>query len=133
MKYKFYQYVNASNAIKKMMGMDFDFKDSYNLYRLAKQFDSVVQFGAERERELLEKYNGTITNDGYINFTHGEGDESKRAGDENKAAFQKALAELNDTLIDEDITPVCLSIETMTGKPISPNDIMAIDGFVLFK
>lgn len=133
MKYKFYQYVNASNAIKKMMGMDFDFKDSYNLYRLAKQFDTVVQFGAERERELVAKYNGTITNDGYISFAHGEDDESRRVGDESKAAFQKELAELNDTVIDEDIVPVCMSVEAMAGKPISPNDIMAIDGFVLFK
>jgi len=47
--------------------------------------------------------------------------------------FAAEIEELNETEIDESFTPVTLKYDAFGDQKISPKELMAIDGFIIFE
>lgn len=73
------------------MGIDLDAKTAYAIYGLFKKIEHVVQFGAKRERDTIDKHDGVLRDDGVIEFVHGDDEESKEIGTRNMQAFTKDI------------------------------------------
>ena len=132
MKYK--KFIQAYNVLQKLSNMDFNVKDAFSIYNLQKSLEPVTKFGAERDRALIEKYKGVVGQDVSIKFWESDEDEEeKRIGTENMTAFIEEICELNDMEMDQEITPITLSYDSLGDQKISPNDIMCLDGFVHFE
>lgn len=130
---KYNQFVKAFPAIKKLSEMSFRAKDAFNIYTLMKEVDPILQFGIEREKQLVKQYNGVPLGDGKIQFVHGEDEEAVKTGMENMQKFADAADELSEMEITDTIHPVTLSYDAMGDQAITPKDIMALDGFVIFE
>ena len=131
MQYK--NYVKAFPVLKKLSEMSFKARDAYSIYTLMKEVEPTLQFGIEREKALIQKYNGTMIDNGSVQFVHGDDEESVQLGTENMLKFKVELDELNEMEITETIHPIVMSYDAMGDQTITPSDIMALDGFVSFK
>lgn len=89
-------------------------KNAFALFRLKQQLKEVVEFQAEEEMKLVEKYNGQITENGQIIIDH-----------ESRPKFIKEREELGS--MECDIQPVEIG-----EIDITLDEIEALNGFVKF-
>ena len=96
-------------------------KAAFGLFRLKKDLKEVIDFQAEEEMKLIEKYGGTIMEGGIVTIE----DEEKRL------AFLKEKEELGEMDIDQEINPVTIGTDSITD--INIWEIEALEGFVNFE
>lgn len=96
-------------------------KTALALFRLKGRLKELVDFQAEEEIKLAEKYGGKILDNGTIKFE----DDDQRQGflDE-----KNALGEMD---IEPEIEPARVQIDTV--PEITLSEIEALDGFVIFE
>lgn len=130
---KHIQFIRAYNALQKISNYDLPVRDAYMVFKLLKEVKLAYEFAAKMERQLIEKYKGQVNDDGSVNFIHGDDEKSKSEGISNMNKFVAELDELNNTEMDIEFEPIKLSYDAMEGQKISANEIMALDGFVIFE
>lgn len=131
---KYIDIINAYKVIQKLSNMDFSVRDAYAIYNIRKSLEPTIAFGAEREKCLIEKYNGAVAQDGGIKFFDEScTEEEKAAGLENMTGFVREMQELNESEIDIDITQITLLYDSFGDQKITPNEIMVLEGFVKFE
>lgn len=77
----------------------------------------------QRERKLLEKYNGTVRPDGNVIFPT----------QDETVAFRNELQELNNMEISDEIEPITIEYDAMGDNTLSPTEIACLDGFIAFE
>ena len=113
----------AYNALNRIANMSLPIRDSHNVYLLMKQLEPSYKFEAEQERKLMEKYGGTIGDDGAIRFEDREG----------LIGFRGELEELGNFEPEIEFKPITISLDAMENQKLTPIDIMNLDGFVAFE
>lgn len=114
--------VNAAyNTLRKLADLQLPVRSAYEVYMLIKQIEPIRNFGTERGKAILEKYNGSIKGDGRLMFP--TQDEAN--------AFSNELQELNEMETDVEVTPITLSFDDLDCT-LSPADIASLEGFVAF-
>lgn len=108
--------LDAINRLRK----DITGRDALNLYRLKNKLTEYANFEAEEEQKLVDKYNGTIAEDGRVMID----------GAENQAAFVKEYVQLREMECDIDAEKVKLSLDDHPA--ITMEDIEQLDSFVDF-
>lgn len=130
---KYSQLRIAYTTLQKFIKMDFNVRDAYAIYRLYQKLETASKFGMQREKALIQQYNGVVKPNGFIEFVHDTDEESRKNGLENMNRFKEALNELDSMEIDESISPIKLSYDAFGEQKVLPSDIMALDGFVVFE
>lgn len=130
---KHIDYLNAFNALRKISDYSLPVREAFEVFKLTKALQPAYEFAEKKERQLIEKYGGEFTDDGSVNFVHGDDEKSRVEGIENMNRCVAELNELNDTEMDFEFEPIKLSYKAMEGQKISANEIMALDGFVIFE
>jgi len=130
---KHIQFIRAYNVLQKISNFDLPVRDAYAIFKLFKEVEPTYEFAVKMERQLVEKYHGEITESGAIKFVHGDDEQSRMDGTKNMNMFAAEIEELNETEIDESFTPVTLKYDAFGDQKISPKELMAIDGFIIFE
>lgn len=112
----------AYSALTKMINMELPAKDAFGIYALAKKLETNYSFEIDREKRLIEKYNGQIDKSGQISFK----------SEDDAIAFGNEVVELGQMEVDLEISPISVSIDSFGDQHITPNDILCLDGFVEF-
>lgn len=123
---KQYQINKAYNVLKKLSHMEFDVKTAYNIFRLIKTLEPACAFQMQHEKKLLEKYGGSINRDGNIVFT------SSQYGEDAVAQWENELTSLLEMENDLQYDPIQISLNDFASQKITPQDILSLDGFVVF-
>ena len=113
--------------------MNFNVRDAYSIYKLYKELGNAIEFGIERERSLLNKYDGRFMSNGYIEFVHGKDADAKQKGIENMNKYMEEMEELNSMELPDEFSPLTLSYDSFGDQKITPDDIAALEGFVSFE
>lgn len=130
---KHIQFVKAYRTLQKLSDFSLPVREAFEIFKLTKALQPAHEFAAKMERQLIEKYKGEVNDDGSVNFVHGDDEKSRSEGINNMNKFVAELDELNDTEMDYEFEPIKLSYDAMDGQKISANEIMALDGFVIFE
>lgn len=130
---KHIDYLNAFNALQKISDYSLPVREAFEVFKLMKALQPAYEFAEKKERQLIEKYDGKFTDDGSISFVHGDDEKSRAEGIKNMNRCISELNKLNDTEMDIEFEPIKLSYDAMEGQKISANEIMALDGFVIFE
>lgn len=132
---KYSQFVKAYNVIQKFANMNFNVRDAYKIYNLMKTIEPIAKFGMEREKALIEKYHGVAGQNGDIRFwdENSSTEEEKDIGAKNMSGFIQEIYEMNEMEMDQEITPITLSYDSVGDQKISPSDIAALDGIIAFE
>lgn len=120
---KQYQINRAFGALGRLANMQLPVRDSRNVYMLSKRLENAYNFELEQEKKLIEKYHGTLSNDGGVVFQNSE----------DAAGFNAELAELNNLDVEVEFDPVVINCDAMDDQRITPFDIACLDGFVTFE
>lgn len=96
-------------------------RTAYFLFRLKEELKPLVDFQAEEEMKLIEKYDGKVNEMGFVMIED----------DEKREAFLKEKEELARMVIDPEITPVKINPEKIAD--INIEEIEALSGFVNFE
>lgn len=112
--------LNAYKAIGKIRNK-VKGKSALALYKLKRELQVNVDFQIEEERKLVDAYDGTINENGFIEIP----DAIKRS------EFAKAYAELNATECGIDSEPVTVSMDSC--PEITLDEIESLAGFVNFE
>lgn len=112
--------IKAYYVLKNMAGESYPLPVAYALYNLRKSMESQADFQLEQEKKLMNEFNGTVTENGMINFGNSE----------NAQKFVEKLKELEDLEVEFVFTPINLPLTE--DIKITPNDIEKLDGFVNF-
>lgn len=113
--------LSALPIVQKLVGLQLPVKKAYKVYSLAKQINEQREFFINEEKKLIEKFNGTIQEDGQIIFENDVCSED----------FAKAHFEMMTNEIDG-FSPIELTFEDLKGAEFSPFDIGLLDGLVNF-
>ena len=127
------QCLRAHAAITRMAGIVFGIKEAYAIFKLGKRLSVEVEFCAQHEKALIEKYNGMVQKDGSIHFVHGDDEESKRIGMTNMEQFKNEMNQLLNSETEGNIEPVHISLDAFEDYKITPDDIMALDNIIIFE
>ena len=130
---KYNQFVNAYQTLTRLSGYALPIREAYKVFRLMKDLQPMYEFGEAKEKQLIEKYRGEIKEDGSIGFIHGDGEKDRAAGVENMRHFIAEIGAMNETEIEGDFTPITLPYDALGEQKITPNELMALDGFVAFE
>lgn len=120
---KQYEVNRAYGAISRLAKMELPLRAAYDIYMLLRKLEPCYFFELEQEKKLLEKYNGSVNKNGYLEFDTNADAEG----------FHREVDELNKLDIDLDFDTVILSCATMNDIRISPTDIASLEGFVCFE
>ena len=105
-------------------------KKSRQIYKMALEMESIVEYIKQEEMKIIQKYNGKIQPQGTIYFGDDE-DGIKRAN--------LCAQEINDfeaSEVDWDYKIIMLSEESLAddgGFTLSPEEIFYLEGFVEFE
>ena len=116
------QIVRAKQAIDEISKMSFPIRISYQLFKIRKRIDELFEFEVGQEKMLVEKYNGSIQDNGGILF------DSKDISE----AFSKEVKALLETEVDEEVEPVEIDTDKVEDISIAPELMLKLDGFVNF-
>ena len=130
---KLIQCVTAYIALSTLSKKEFSYDTSYKIVKLRQELASDVDFYAAEEKKLVERFakldeTGAVAVRGGEFFYKGETEAELR---ENRAAFERARAELGAIEIDREIDTVSLVIPA--GVRVSPETIEALGGLVEFE
>lgn len=113
----------AYAALSRLLNIPLPASEAYGVYMLAKKLESNYTFELEQQKKMVEKYDGTINEDGSIVFTNKE----------NSINFQQEIDELANIEVVLDIDPIVVECAHLDGHKITPIDMYNLDGFVVFK
>lgn len=113
---------SAFLSLMKLNNAQLPIREAYNVYKLRRQLEDSYDFAAERERAVIDKYNGVVAG-AQINFPENTDME----------AVQNELIALNELDVAIEFTPVELSLEKLGDSTLSPNDIAALEGFIIWQ
>ena len=113
--------IEAYRVIKNMAQESFPLPVAYSLYKIRKAMEPQADFQIEREKSLIEEFNGHPGENGMINF--GESEVAKK--------FLEKIKELEEMEVEFDFEPVHIPLTENIN--ITPNDIDKLDGFVIFE
>lgn len=113
------QMIEAYVVLCRISGVQVDAGVAFDLYRIRKNLESYYSFCAERERVIIEKYNGSLEN-GNVSFS-----DSKDA-----ANAQSELNALYSMEVDKEFTPITISHEALKNCTLSVNDLDTLNGIV---
>lgn len=130
---KYGQFVNARKTLQKISGFELPVRDAFKVYKLMKELGPIYEFGADRETKLIEKYNGKINDDGSIGFIHGDDEKARADGANNLKRFVEEMNAMREEEIEGEFTPVKLKYGALGKQTITPNELMAIEGFISFE
>jgi hypothetical protein len=118
------QMFNIIPTLQKLVGIKLPIKASYAIFRLSKEIDSQKDFFIEEERKLIDKYNGSIDENGRITFK----DQS------NFEPFAKEYAELNETeIVIKEQLPIVIKLDAVEGGDFAPVDFFSLEGIIDFE
>lgn len=113
----------AYGALTHMANMELPVRVAYDVYMLMKALEPTYKFELERERLLVQKYNGEVSPDGMIKF----------AAPEDAESFRNEVNELNMMDVEPEYTPITIPYDAMEGHPVTPLEIASLEGFVSFE
>ena len=114
------QALNAYVALTRM-GKKATGKAAFSLFRMKQKLKDVVEFQAEQEQQLVERFGGKVSEEGMIMI----------ADDDQRKAFLEDREKLHSMELEPAVEPVTVEI---SGLPeINMEEIEALDGFVEFK
>lgn len=116
------QIANAYKAVVRLSGSVFPYKTARSLARLKRRLSEEVDAVSAAERAIVENRGGNVKSDGGIYI---------KGNDE----VDKLVAELNQFRMQEDEVelPTVDISKYVDVLQISPNDIEALDGIVIFE
>lgn len=114
--------INAYIALMKIGKLDLPIDSSFDIFKLRKALKTVFDFYNEQEQKIIENNGGVYQNDGTFIF------KTKELAEE---VFKK-IQELKSHEAEVEYEPVTININTIQGGLLSPDDIDAVDGFVIF-
>jgi hypothetical protein len=118
------QMLEAIPTIQKLVGTKLPIKSSYAIFKLAKEIENQKDFLVAEEKKLIEKYEGTIDEQGRITFKD----------QNNFKPFTEEYAELNDMEVDIKTTlPIVINMDYITDLNIAPADLLTLEGIVDFE
>ena len=120
---KQYQINKAYNAMTRLMTVQFPVRIAYSIYMLMKQIEPCYEFDLKRERELVEKYHGSISMDGMITFP----------SPDDAGLFKDEIDELTNMDVDVRISPISIPYDSLEDQTITPMEIASLEGFVSFE
>lgn len=115
--------ISAVNALSRFGTAPLPIKVSYGVFKLRRQLEPHYTFELEQEKKLLAEFGGTVNKDKMISFEK----------EENAVRFANALSELNDMEVDVDFDPVYIQLDELAGYRIAPDDIEALQPFIVFE
>lgn len=130
---KYEQIILAHNSLMSIANMEMNLKDACAVNQLIETVNKEYYYFASLEQDLLDKYEGEVQPNGAISFVHGEDEESIHKGEENVQKFVVELNDLRNKEVAGEIIPVKLSCDTFSDLKITPNDLSALDGLVIFE
>lgn len=111
-------------VLQKLVGIKLPLKNSYAIYRLAKEIDAQKDFFIEEEKKLVEKYNGLISPEGRITFEDVNSYEP----------FTKEYVELNELEVSlTETLPIKINLDSVESNELTPADFLALDGVIDFE
>lgn len=120
---KQHQINSAYQALSKLSTVSFPVKKAYKIFILLKKIKEEFQFSIDREKLLIEKYGGSIQNDGVILFKD----------DSVARQFKNEIEELNDMDVEIEVAPIKLSGDEYKEYKISPSEMLSLDGLIEFE
>ncbi len=123
--------LNVTTVFKTLMGKRYNnFSVSFALAKAAKEIDSDREFYATEEKKMVKAY-AVKEKDGKIKITDGNRIEFKDQKD--AIAFNEEITKLQKTEVEifEPIT-IKLSDFKIGEMDLTPNDILALEGFIVF-
>lgn len=96
-------------------------RDALDLFHLKNQMQENIDFQSEEESRLITEYGGNVTPEGMILI----------ADDEQRAKFQKAMAELRNMEVDVKIDMPTVNLDR--NPDITMEDIEQLHEFINFK
>lgn len=115
------QLTQAFPTLQKIVNFDLPIKKAYDIFCLAKLFNEQKEFFIDKERKLINKYNGKISDAGQITFDNVN----------DKANFAREYAELNN--FEVAAAPISLKFTDFGEQRLSPMEIMSLDGIISFE
>lgn len=113
----------AFPSLTKLRDMNLPINKARAIYRLYVAAEEAYNFAFNEEQKYLNEFNGTLVEDGGINFKTPE----------DCSAFQKRFDELINSEIGLEIEPVTLSDKDVGNQMLTPGDIYNLEGFVIFE
>ena len=94
---------------------------SYSLYKLLKACQNEIDFYAEEEKKLIEKY-GNISEQGDITFSE----------EKNKTKFLEEIEKLQKLEIEKEIKKISIPLDSIQSLALSPADFYALENLIDF-
>lgn len=118
-----YSVNKAYPALMHLSEFRLPIKKARSIYELTKEASNHFQFAVSEERKYISEFGGKENPDGTISFETQEG----------FGKYQEKIIELNELEIEWDVEPVVLNENDIKEQGISPADIHALEGFVVFE
>lgn len=113
----------AFPSLAKLRDISLPVKKARAIYKLYIAAESAYNFALNEEKKYLSEYNGTLIEDGSINFS----------SPEECVAFKEKFDELVTSEVDLDIEVVTLTESDLGDQLLTPGDIYNLEGFVTFE
>lgn len=101
--------------------MELPIKTAHAIYMMIKRLEPIYQCGVALERDIRKNLNIFI-----------DGDAMTYPSKEARDKYIEKMNELANMDVEFDVSPVRISIDDVNGQRITPSDIRALEGFVLF-
>lgn len=116
------QMLQAIPVLQTLVSYKLPMQKAYAVYNLAKKIDEQKEYFANKEKELIEKYSGTINDKGQVSF----------ANPEDFQGFAQEYNELNSVEVDISGVPMTLSFSDFGDQQFSAADLMNLEGVIEF-
>ena len=113
----------AYPALMRLCGLRLPIKKARKLYASTVKMKEYFDFALSEEQKYVEDFDGTMNPDGTVSFPSPE----KFVG------FQDRITELNESEVDWEIEPVIITELEVGDQQVSVNDIIDLEGFVIFE
>lgn len=120
---KQYQINKAYVVMAKLSQCELPVRVAHDLYMLRCALEPHYKFAAERDRKLLKQYEGRIGSDGQPVFDT----------EEQARKFYDELAAGNNLEIELNWDTASVPYDAMDNCRLTPDDIAALDGLVVFE
>lgn len=118
------QMFNIIPTLQKLVGIKLPIKASYAIFRLAKEIDSQKDFFVKEEKKLIDKYKGSVDENGRITFEDSA----------NFEPFAKEYAELdNIEVVIKEQLPIVIKLDAVEGGDFAPADFFFLEGIIDFE
>ena len=114
--------LRAFSALKDIQNIHLPAKAAHAIFMTQKAMKTQIDFQVEHQKNLIAKYEGTISPTGEVTFP-------------GESVPKEFLADMDDLMASEaemNIEPVTIPLEMVDGQALTPADITALEGIVDF-